>query len=68
MVLTGRPGHSACQLRWMYRCGQLPMFHLPLAAGIFMLDGFSLSGVSRNWWDHAAIATAESGRPMGWNL
>jgi hypothetical protein len=23
--------------------------------------------VSRNWWDHAAIATAASGRPMGSN-
>jgi len=24
-------------------------------------------GVSRNWWDHAAIATAASGRPTGSN-
>ena len=26
-----------------------------------------IAGVSRNWWDHAAIATAASGRPMGSN-
>src|ERR1700756_1080772 len=29
------------------------------------------AGVSRNWWDHAAILAATSGRPMGsnrWNF
>jgi hypothetical protein len=43
VVLTDKPGHSTRRLRQIYRWGQPPRIHLPLAAGIFMLDKCSLS-------------------------
>jgi hypothetical protein len=43
----------------------------PLAGGTFLqvdqATPADQAGVSRNWWDHAAIAIAAAGRPMGSN-
>ena len=58
---------SADLLEHMFPVDAVSCCRLNGSASISVQGAKLTTGVSRNWWDHAAILTVTSGRPMGSN-